>query len=107
LVNRGGGYYLDRANRRIEVMGGPARSADGYQIRIRGLGKPTLLVSEEDRTMVDYEWLTKQATASLYYTKYTRDPSLERIATSFREEADALRAKAIPGKRANAIRVGR
>lgn len=107
LANRGGGFALDRANRRIELIGAAARRADGYQIRVRGLGRPTPLLDPEDRTMVDYEWITKQAIASLLWTKYTRDPSLERAATTAKEDADAIRAKCLPGRRANAIRVGR
>lgn len=104
-TNRGAGYFVDHANRRIELVGESAYAADSFPVTVRGLGRPTPLRSDSEMTTVNAEWLKEQAKALLFESRYSRDPSLERMMTSKVERADQLRDLAVPRRPRNAVRV--
>jgi hypothetical protein len=102
---RGGWWILPGGT--LSVTGSFAWDMDGYPVRLSGYGDPDELVDDAAETEVDAEYVIAQTTVELLKAQLVRNPTpeRERMFVDAREEARALRPKAIPRLAPNAIRV--
>jgi hypothetical protein len=91
----GNGWWVDRANRTLQLTGNPAWNADAMNIQVWGLAEPPEMFNDADLTEVDQEWLKFNTLATLMRAKSIKMPTPEtdRLMYMLSSKADQLRAK--------------
>jgi hypothetical protein len=91
----------------VSITGSWDRAMDGRTVRLSGYGEPQELADDAAETAVDAEYLVAQVTVELLKAQLVRNPTpeRERMFVDAREEARALRPKAIGRLAANSVRV--
>lgn len=88
---------VDPASRTVEILGQDALNADTLLVRLRGSTKPSTLSSDTSTTTVSPEYLLKYvAYHLLLMSSYTMMDAMqmERWASTFKQEAEAIRLTA-------------
>lgn len=91
---RGPGWFV--ADRYLELGATHAALADGGSVRVLGAGTPDTLEDEDDRTLVNAEWVEAYALKRLLLAGRRMDPERERLFGWADRESTRLKAQAVP-----------
>jgi hypothetical protein len=71
------GWYYDQASRTIVIGGSYLSPMDGMTLTINGLGTPPSLLTDDDTTTLDPEWLVAEATKRVISAIRVRNPEAQ------------------------------
>jgi hypothetical protein len=90
---------VDQWGLSVTLLGTSSVMSDLMNVRVRGYGRPGLLVNDDDKTILDYEWLVLQAAGNCHFEMARRrmDPANnERWGQYRHDQADERIGKVTP-----------